>query len=43
MKWAVHVARMEKKRVLVGRPKGKNQLEDLGIPERKIIKWIFMN
>jgi len=30
-------------RVLVGRPKGKNQLEDLGVTERKILKWIFMN
>jgi hypothetical protein len=30
-------------RVLVGRPKGNNQLENLGIPERKIFKWIFMD
>jgi len=30
-------------RVLVGRPEGKNQLENLGVPERKILKWIFMD
>jgi len=30
-------------RVLVGRPKGKNQHGDLGVPERKILKWIVMN
>jgi len=30
-------------RVLVGRPKGKNQLENLDVPERKILKWIFMD
>ena len=46
-RWAVHVARMGKKRnmfrVLVGRPEGKNQLENLGVPERKILKWIFMD
>ena len=38
----VHVARMGNKRntskVLVGRPKGKNQLEDLGVHERIILK-----
>jgi hypothetical protein len=30
-------------RVVVGIPEGKNQLEDLSVPERKILKWIFMN
>jgi hypothetical protein len=30
-------------RVLVGRLKGKNQHKDLGVPKRKILKWIFMN
>jgi hypothetical protein len=30
-------------RILVGRPKGKNQLEDLGVPDRKILKRIFKN
>jgi hypothetical protein len=28
-------------RVLVGKPEGKNNLEDLGINGRIILKWIF--
>ena len=28
-------------RVLVGKPEGKSQLEDPGIDQRVILKWIF--
>jgi hypothetical protein len=28
-------------RVLVGRPEGRNQLEDPGVDGRIILKWIF--
>jgi hypothetical protein len=29
------------KRILVGRPEGRNHLEDPGLDERIILKWIF--
>jgi len=45
MRWAGHVARTGesrgKYRVLVGKPEGKNHLEDPGIDGRKILRWIF--
>jgi len=28
-------------RILVGKPEGKNQLEDPGVDERIILRWIF--
>jgi hypothetical protein len=47
MRWAGYVARMgEGKgayRILVGRPEGRNHLEDPGIDGRIILKWIFKN
>ena len=30
-------------RILVGKPEGKNHLEDLGVDERMTLKWIFEN
>jgi hypothetical protein len=45
MRWAGHVARMEQGRgayrILVGRPEGRNHLEDPGVDGRIILKWIF--
>jgi hypothetical protein len=45
MRWAGHVARMGEGtgayRILVGRPEGRNQLEDPGVDGRIILKWIF--
>jgi len=45
MRWARHVARMGERRgvykVLVGKPKGKNHLEDLGVDMRIILRWIY--
>jgi len=45
MRWAGHVARMGESRgvyrVLVGKPDGKKRLEDPGVDERIILKWIF--
>ena len=43
MRWAGHVARMERRgvyRVLVGKPEGKNHLEDSSVDGR-ILRWIF--
>ena len=28
-------------RVLVGKPEGRNHLEDLGVDGRRILKWFF--
>jgi hypothetical protein len=45
MRWAGHVAHMGEGRsayrILVGRPEGRNHLEDPGIDGRIILKWIF--
>jgi hypothetical protein len=45
LRWAGHVARMGKRRdayrALVGKPEGRNHLEDPGIDRRIILKWIF--
>jgi len=45
MRWAPHVACMGKRRrayrVLVGKPKGKNHLEEPGVDGRIILSWIF--
>jgi len=40
MRWARYVEYMEAYRVLVGKPKGKNHLEDIGINGRIIITLI---
>jgi len=46
MVWARLVARMGERRgvyrVLVGKPEGKNRLEDLGVDGMIVLKWIFM-
>jgi hypothetical protein len=43
LRWPVHVARVVDRkcayRVLVERPEGKSQLEDLNIDDRIILKW----
>jgi hypothetical protein len=45
MRWAGNVANMGERRgsyrVFVGRPEGKNHLENLGIDEGIILKWIL--
>ena len=45
MKWAGHSARMVESRgvyrVVVGKPEGKNHLEDRGLVGRIILSWIF--
>jgi len=45
MRWMGHVARMGERRgvsrVVVGKPEGKNHLEDPGVDERIILRWIF--
>jgi hypothetical protein len=45
MKWAVYVARMGERRggfrVLVGKPDGKNHLEDPDVDGKAILKWSF--
>jgi hypothetical protein len=44
MRWAGHVARMGEGRgtyrILIGRPEGRNHLEDPGVDGRIILKWI---
>jgi hypothetical protein len=43
-RWVGHVARMGKKgayRVLIGRLRERDQLEDIDIDGRIILKWIF--
>jgi len=45
MRWAGRVARMEERRsvyrILVGKPEGKNHLEDPGIDASVTLRWIF--
>jgi hypothetical protein len=44
MRWERHVAGMQKSgtyRILVGRPQGRNYLEDQGVDGRRLLKWIF--
>jgi hypothetical protein len=45
MRWAGHVARIGDRRgaytVLLGRPEGKNHLEDLGVDGGIISIWMF--
>jgi hypothetical protein len=45
MRWEGHVAGMREGRgayrILVGRPEGRNHLEDPGVDGRIILKWIF--
>jgi hypothetical protein len=45
MRWAGHMSRMREGRnvyrVLVGKPEGKNHLEDQGVDGRMGSKWIF--
>jgi hypothetical protein len=45
MRWARHVASVEDSRcayrVLVGKPEGKRNLEDLDVDTRIILKWVF--
>jgi hypothetical protein len=45
MRWAVYVARMGERRgayrVLLGKPDGKNHLEDQCVDGKTILKWIF--
>jgi PAS domain-containing protein len=45
MRWMGHVAGMGQRRgiyrVLVGKPEGKNHLEDPGVDGRIILRWIF--
>jgi hypothetical protein len=44
-RWARYVARMRERRgeykVLVGKPEGRNHLEDPGVDGRIILRWIF--
>ena len=44
MRWAGHVARMGRRGlygVLMGKPEGKNHLEDPSVDGRVILRWIF--
>jgi len=47
VRWAGHVARIGERsgvyRVLTGKPEGKNHLEDPGVDERIILRWMFRN
>jgi len=47
MRWEGHIACMGERRgvyrVLVGKPEGRNHLDDLVIGGRIILKWIFRN
>jgi hypothetical protein len=47
LRWAGHVAHMEDRRgsfrILVGKPEGRNHLEDSGVDTRIILKWTFEN
>jgi hypothetical protein len=44
MVWARHMAQMgemiNEYRILLGKPEGKRPLQDLGVDERIILKWI---
>jgi hypothetical protein len=44
-RWAGHIARMRARRgvyrALVGKPEGKDHLEDPGVDGRIILRWIF--
>jgi len=42
--WEGHVARIEERgiySILVGRPEGRNYLEDQSVDGRRLLKWIF--
>jgi hypothetical protein len=45
MKWVGHVANTGNgkvaRRVLIGRPEGKNNLKDRGVDGTIILKWVF--
>jgi hypothetical protein len=45
MRWEGHVARIGEGRgayrILVGKPEGRNHLEDPGVDGRIILKWVF--
>jgi hypothetical protein len=45
LRWAGHVARMGERRgayrALVGKPEGRNRLDDPGVDGKIILKWIF--
>jgi len=45
LRWSGHVTRVVDRKfgykVLVDRPEGKNQLEDLGVDDMIILKWIL--
>ena len=46
IRWVWHIAFMGERRgayrVLVGKPKGRDHLEDPGVDGRTILRWIFM-
>jgi hypothetical protein len=45
LRWAGHVARMGERRgayrALLGKPEGRNHLEDPGVDGRIMLRWIF--